>query len=79
MFGRLCGIPPFQSKDEDSLYEIIKTVDVRQLYAEKAIWKNISDEGEYVNLKRISNLTDIYTFGGHFFAEDIFTELFFNI
>ena len=58
-FNRLCGIPPFQSKDEDGLYEIIKTVDVRKIYGEKAVWKNISDEGKYVNLKRIKILNDI--------------------
>ena len=46
-FCRLCGSPPFQSKDEDGLYEIIKTADVTNLYADKPIWQSISDEGEY--------------------------------
>ena len=45
-FFRLCGSPPFQGKDEDSLYEIIKTVNVTKLFAQKKVWHTVSDEGK---------------------------------
>ena len=55
IFDRLSGSPPFQSKDEDGLYEIIKTVDVSKLYSDKAIWKSVTDEGMFVRPSMSTN------------------------
>ena len=43
---RLCGLPPFQSKDEDLLYEVIKKVEIDEQFESLEIWSTISEEGE---------------------------------
>ena len=41
---RLCGAPPFSSKDEDSLYEIIKNADVQ--HSDNPKWQSVSEQGK---------------------------------
>ena len=41
-YVRLCGYPPFNGRDEDSLYEAIRKGD---LDFTGAVWKKVSDEG----------------------------------
>ena len=45
---RICGAPPFRSKDEDTLYSIIKKAEVD---FDDDAWKDVSENG-----RRIGNL-----------------------
>lgn len=42
MFHRFCGYYPFRSKDDDSLYDIIKKGDID---FSDDMWNEVSDEG----------------------------------
>ena len=48
VFDRLSGTPPFHSRDEDKLYEIIKAANLNDSMSENPVWKSISKEGESI-------------------------------
>lgn len=53
--SRLCGNPPFRSKDEDSLYELIKKGYVDFETDEK--WTKVSEEGWFHCVNFVLNNT----------------------
>lgn len=46
VYTLLCGQPPFVSKDEEKLYDIIKTADISKHFEENEIWQGISKEAK---------------------------------
>ena len=49
---RLAGVAPFQSRDEDKLYELIKSHDIEQHMKTDAKWAMKSQEGSNPNLSQ---------------------------
>ncbi|KAH3726798.1 hypothetical protein DPMN_052668 [Dreissena polymorpha] len=59
---RFCGVPPFRSKDEENLYELIKKGDLD--FTSSDVWEEVSDEGNVELLRERWHLWVVIKYPG---------------